>query len=388
MNKTKIKVLIIDPWCLTYTREMTNEMSKLVDLTLVTKYSAEGISNKVTLNNLFFKVSDAMNRAFSRKIIRWLEYVLAWIKILKFVRKVRFDVIHIQWLLSYPTDIFFLKKIKKYAAKHSIKLVYTAHNALPHVKGEKTIKSLKIIYRFFDTVIVHGNDTKSEIQKYFPNVNLKFYIQKHGAIVTTKKNIEVAKDLIKDDHYKKIAESKGVKLLLLGNIFYNKGFDRIVEYWYENQKQLQGNLLMVAGQVSEANEKHRAFENKIKKISNVLYYPEYVSNAKHDFLFYSCDIVCLPYRRASMSGVIFSAAQFCKTVLTTNVGCISDYIIDGENAFLVANNDDSIKKALDEIIFNTTKEKLVEMGESLNAHISSTCAWSDICQNLIKEVYC
>lgn len=388
MDTLKVKTLIIDPWCLTYIREMANEMSKLVDVTLVTKFGAEGISEKVKLCNIFFKKSDSMNRTFNRKIIRWLEYVYAWIKILYLIHKERFDVIHVQWLLNYPTDIIFLKKIKKYASKHSIKLIYTAHNALPHVNGEKSIKSLKTIYKLFDTVIVHGKATAEEIQKYFPNYNLNFYIQKHGAILTTKNGIEVDKELITVDHYRKVTECKGKKLLLLGNIFYNKGFDRIMTYWCERENKLHDDLLVVAGKIIEAGEEYKAIEKRIEMLDNVVYYPRFISNDEHDFFFSNCDLVVLPYRHASMSGVIFSAAQFHKPVLTTNVGCIPDYIIDGDNAFLIENDDERIRQCLDEIIFSNSKERLAEMGDRLNSYISTTCSWRNVCEDLINEVYC
>jgi glycosyltransferase involved in cell wall biosynthesis len=387
MDKTKIRVLIIDPWCLTYIQEMASEMSKVADVTLATKYGAKGISQKVAIRNVFFKISDALNRNLIRKIIRWIEYVQAWIKIHHLVNKEKFNIIHVQWLLHYPTDIFFLKKISKCAKKHSIKLIYTAHNALPHINGEKSKKSMGQIYKLFDTVIVHGNDTKKEIQTYFPNVKAEYYIQKHGAILTTKNNIEVDKDLMADNLYRRVAKCKGKKILLLGNIFHNKGFDRIMKYWCDREKELQGNILIVAGSLKEADQEYRDLEKKAETIDSIIYYPQFVSNAEHDFLFSTCDVVALPYRHASMSGVIFSAAQFCKTVLTTNAGCIPEYIIDGENAFLVDNNDESINKGLDEIIFNTSKERLVEMGDKLNIHISTTCSWKLICDNLVKDVY-
>ncbi|MGI5912975.1 MAG: hypothetical protein ACOX6E_10460, partial [Syntrophomonadaceae bacterium] len=74
-------------------------MSKVADVTLATKYGAKGISQKVAIRNVFFKISDALNRNLIRKIIRWIEYVQAWIKIHHLVNKEKFNIIHVQWLL-------------------------------------------------------------------------------------------------------------------------------------------------------------------------------------------------------------------------------------------------------------------------------------------------
>ena len=40
-------------------------------------------------------------------------------------------------------------------------------------------------------------------------------------------------------------------LLFFGNIFFNKGADRLVQIWKENQNRIGNNLLIIAGRIRE-----------------------------------------------------------------------------------------------------------------------------------------
>lgn len=380
----KVKVLIIDPWYIQYSEDMTNALSRITDLSLVTKYDISIIGNDISLHNFYFRFSNSMKRNLGRKLIRWIEYIIGWGRTIKLIHQNQFDVVHFQWLLQYHTDIFFLKQIKNYTKQKSIKLIYTAHNAIPHVNGEKSIHLLRKIYSLFNTIVVHGNNIGEDIKRLFPDVKNNIYIQKYGAILSKKKNSWIHEKKIKDEHLKKIKKCEGKILLLFGNIFYDKGFDRVMRYWCDKGR--ISDLLIIAGQIREKNKEYIEIENKIRNFDNVIYYTQSITNEEHDFFFSVCDVVILPYRKASMSSALFTAAQFCKPVMATKVGSIPEYI-NSHNAYLVDNDDKSIYTCLNKIVFNTEKEELIEKGIMFNNDIRNNFSWDKICEDLCRNVY-
>ena len=189
---TNLKVLLIDPWGTNNTSEYLNGLilglSTKTELTVFTnKYFEDQTNVCQDIHRVFFGLSENMKQGKIRKIIRGIEYLFAYQHIINYIKKEHFDIVHINWLLRYPIDIKNLKKIKKL----NVKLIYTAHNVLPHTNGESSKNELEEIYSIVDRIIVHGENIKEEMVTLFPNTAEKIYVQKHGAILVDPDQIDL-----------------------------------------------------------------------------------------------------------------------------------------------------------------------------------------------------
>lgn len=384
----KLRVASFDPWYIKYSDEMDREMCKLVDLTIITHSNVVSNCAHACIRKYFFGISNKVRFSNKlKKIIKGIEYFIGWIRVLLLVYREEFDVFHIQWLLWYSLDIPFLRILRTVSKNPKMKIIITAHNSVPHVNGKKAGGKCGRIYDIVDKVIVHGMGSMEEMQNLYPRTRTKLYIQKHGGISNYKKKTKENSGLEQDERFDKITKCKGLVFLFLGNVFFNKGTDRLMRYWLERSSALGNHLLIVAGGVRETSEGYKTLEKEFRQLSNAVYWDRKVSEAEHDFLFANCDIVVLPYRAASMSGVLFTAAYFRKPVLVTNVGCLPEYVIEKENAFVVANSYPSLKENIDHIISNISKVQLCNMGNNLNQYICETCSWSRICKDLVENIY-
>ena len=159
------RVLLIDPWGTANTSEYLNGLifgiSQRCDLYVFTNYYFKLKTNSsVQINRVFFRYTENKNRGLYRTAIRGIEYYYGYKRIISYLKKQKrpFDVIHINWLLKYDMDKFFLKVLKK----HTKKLIYTAHNVIPNNEGEKSIKKLEPIYALCDRIVVHGDSVAKE----------------------------------------------------------------------------------------------------------------------------------------------------------------------------------------------------------------------------------
>ena len=377
-----MKVLLIDPWGTKNTSDYLNGLayglSKHTELTLATNFYYEKKTNaNYLVLPIFFKKSENAKNSLFRKIIRGFEYLFAYKKIMNLIKKNGYDFIHINWLLNYKQDIFFLKKIKK---RFNTKIVYTAHNVLPHTNGEKYLKSLKAIYSIVDRIVLHGLEIKDEFQRYFPSLINKIYIQKHGCNLIP--NIYFDKDKIDSAIIEKI-EKFDRKFIFFGRIFYNKGIDRVANYWLKNEVDA---LLIIAGGLFSEFPEYEKLIPELEKKENVLILNEFVDDNLLNYLIYSSDMILLPYRHASMSGVVFTAADFKKTILFTDCGSIKEYLKPGVDSFVCENNDECLNKAL-AVATSESKEKLISMGKNLSSNINTSCEWGNVASLLIEECY-
>lgn len=118
----------------------------------------------------------------SNPILKLLSYILSLINIFRVVLSEKPDVIHIQWFRVPVIDYFFYSLLK---ATTRARIVYTAHNVLPHNSGKKYFKIFKRAYNIFDKIIVHTQRTKEEICSTFNIPQNKINIIRHGLLEMT-----------------------------------------------------------------------------------------------------------------------------------------------------------------------------------------------------------
>lgn len=380
-----MKVIMFDPWGThnmnLYTNGLCESIADFADLTLWTNHHHP---NKKTLpypvKRIFFKRSENMKQGYLRNFIRLCEYYSAYLALIKELKKNKYDIIHIQWLLHYKSDLLFLARIKQHCAK----IIYTAHNVLPHRNGKKHYQDLKKIYNLVDIILVHGEEIKKEFIRLFGSLNNKISIQRHGSFED--QDLSYNRALIDVDILDRVKHYKRVSIFF-GNIFFNKGVDRLARIWLENYKHDHEKLLIIAGKKDVKYKELEALEAEIAACDNILYLNSFIDTNLLNYLIDQSDIVLLPYRYASMSGVIFTAAAFKKPVLTTKTGAIPEYLLDGENSFLVDNCEKQFAVKLKAIYDDVDKKSLVQMGFRLNKHIREKYSWTKIGQRLAETIY-
>ena len=377
-----MNVLLIDPWGINNTSEYLNGLiygvSKDVNLTVVTNYFFIcRTESSFDLRKVFFKHSEKMKNGISRKIIRGFEYYWAYKRILRILKEKQFDVIHVNWFLNYKQDAMFVKRIKN---KTKLKIIYTAHNVLPHDRGEKSIAAVGKIYKLVDVIILHGEAIKQEFCSYFPDYAYKTFVQKHGANISPNTQFD-------EKRINPIITSffeKNLRVFIsFGALFYNKGVDRIAKYWINHKPDA---LLIIAGRQVYNYREFESLKEELRTTQNVLFVDGFVDDNTLNYLITRSDIIVLPYRHASMSGVVFTAADFKKTILFTDCGAIKEYLQPGIDSIACENDDIAFYKKLS-FVLSLSKEEMAKMGESLCQHIEESCNWEMIGKVLVTQVY-
>lgn len=380
-----MKVMMVDPWgtynMYLYTSGLCSSIAGYVDLTLWTNYyfPQEKKSNYL-VKRVFFERSEIMKPGYLRNIVRIVEYYIAYFALFRELRENSYDLVHFQWLLHYKTDIIFLGIIKKLGPK----VIYTAHNILPHRSGKIHYNNLHRIYSKVDIIVVHGESIKREFIGLFEDCKSKINIQHHGAFAG--QDLSYDRKLVDSEIIVRLNKPEKI-MIFFGNIFYNKGVDRLAKIWLNLFKDAQSYLLIIAGRKDNYYKELDSIEPELIACSNIIYIDHFIENNLLNYLIDQSHLVLLPYRYASMSGVLFTAAEYGKPVLSTKTGAIEEYLIDGENSFLVENNDLAYAEKLKYIVENISEEKLAQMGANLHDFIRQNYAWEEIGRELVENVY-
>lgn len=378
------KVLLIAPWCSdendSYSKGLAEGLAKYTDLFFCVNHLCKDYSIGHKKYPLFFRISDKLKKkkGLVRKagrIIRGVEYFFAYVQILKIIKNECIDVVHLQWPLFFVVDFFFLKKIKKLGTK----IVFTSHNVIPHIDGLKHVSQLKKLHSLCDKIILHGNSLKNEYLQYFPEDEHKICISKHGTFPNT--NLLCLENNVDEVIKTFVAKGDSLVVSFIGLVFYNKGVDRLLRYWKQNKRTKA--RLIIAGEITgpylELSDLCSEENDLVLKVLR------HVNEDELAYIVSHSDIVALPYRHASMSGVVFTAAKYSKPIVYTDCGAISEYV--DESCSIKSVNEDEAFYATMNSVLETSREELQIYGRMLNRKIYEECDWSYIGRQIVEQVY-
>ena len=375
------KALIIDPrsvngsTTLSFTLGYISGLKKYFDVDFVTPYDCDINDGQINHFRLFYKRAKKIKNSKLKRIVMGVEYCKVYSKVRKMVKKNAYSFVEIEWTKLLSIDIRNIKAIKKLS-----KIVIRAHNILPHATGGKYLKKYKKIYELADLIIVHGENIKKQMLALFPGLDeSKIAVQLFG--VHGVSTLDCDGDKVERSVCEKI-EKCGKAFLCVGRIDDDKGFDRVVKIWLGG-KMSDSDLLIIAGK-SQGDTLLEGYAKQIKESKNILFLNGYVDDNLLNYLFAHSDIVVLPYRDGSMSGVAFTAAQFSKTVAATDFGAMKEYLPDN-CGWLCANDDEELEKTLINIARNVPKEQLVLTGKEFGEYINKTANWQSRVDKLFEH---
>ncbi len=127
---------------------------------------------------------------------------------------------------------------------------------------------------------------------------------------------------------------EGEVVLFFGFIRRYKGLDTLLEAW-PRVRERRDATLVVAGEPYEDAEGLRALAQRAGGARSVRMLDRYIPDDEVEALFKAADVVVLPYRSATQSGVTHVAYALGVPVITTDVGGLAETVIPGRTGMVV-----------------------------------------------------
>ena len=188
---------------------------------------------------------------------------------------------------------------------------------------------------------------------------------------------------------------KKLNISFIGQISNYKGVDLFLDYIINNPVSSKCNYFIVGKIVED----YTGLKEKLLEINDredVYEYIHYFDDEEENLFYSISDLIVIPYRSATMSGVFFTAAKYKKALLTTTEGCLKEYIdkipkysVNGEQigVFTCAPDLSSLTDSLDYILKHFSKKDLQEIGGNYSKHIYDTYSWDSIIKGVIRDCY-
>jgi alpha-maltose-1-phosphate synthase len=369
-GKRYMKVILLTPWFLEYSIELSNSLSKLHDTNIIL-IMPKDIIKKILGNNWSNLVRPKIHlKLFNFGEIISLKNILIYpftlYALIKYIHKLEPDVIHIQ-----ESGNIFIVLALPFLRKYPI--VSTNHDVRPHMGFKKGIKynfrelMRNLATKYSDKIIVHGEYLKNLALVYLQLEPEDIFVIPHGEF-----------SIFKKWNKKDMMEEKNT-ILFFGRIDKYKGLDYLIEAEPIIARSIPKFKIIIAGRCEN-------FQNYEKLISNkerFEFHIRYLSNEEIPELFMRASIVVLPYVDASQSGIIPIAYAFKKPVVVTDVGSLPEVVDNGKTGFIVPSRDSqALAKAVVELLIN---DKLRgEMSKNAYKKILTDLSWDTIAKSTIE----
>ena len=240
----------------------------------------------------------------------------------------------------------------------------------------------KLIYKYSDALVVHSKVNKETICRIYKVDPKKIFVVPHGSFNFYDKSTEITSEKARVELG--ISQNK-IVLLYFGFIKPYKGLDILLtcfEEWKENNL-----TLIIAGDV-ESNQLKDELLLRLKRVPknlSILTDLNFIEPSKIPIYFNAADMVVLPYKKITHSGVLHLAYSFAKPVLATKVGDFEESIDNFKSGLLVNPDDISdLSKALKKI--TSGELDLKSMGEYAKKINDERYSWENSANGLI-EIY-
>lgn len=317
--------------------------------------------------NLCFKYSNKKN--ILNKIFSYISSIL---EIVKQVNILSPDIVHIQWTRILAVDIMFLFFLKR----KNIKVVYTAHNVIPHNSNIRKTRLLKRYYHIVDKIIVHSKYTKEELIQLFDIQSSKISVIPHGPLDLPGNQI----DLFNRINYLKQHYNLSDKIIIssLGVQSRYKGVDILIQVWEKYFNNRSDVKLILAGKNDNID------YSSILHLDNIIIIDKKIPNLDFKALINLSDIIVLPYRKISQSGVLFSAMEQNTPVIISNVGGLTEPLQYGNIGWCIGEpNITNLHNILSELLNNKFLIQSIKNNNYEFEKVRQNYSWEKISKNTI-----
>ncbi|MGZ3862003.1 MAG: glycosyltransferase [Bacteroidia bacterium] len=262
---------------------------------------------------------------------------ISWIKTANFIINEKPDFVVVRFWIPFmgPALGTICRKLKK----HGIKVIAITDNVIPHEKRAGDTAFTKYFIKSCNGFVTMSRAVLTDLGKFTNSVHKKFLLHplytSFGEIVD--KTVARKKlNLQTDDKV----------VLFFGLIRKYKGLDMLLEAAADERIKKLGIKIVVAGEFYEDKKPYTDIVEKNNLQNSIVLCDAFIPNEDVKNYFSAANLLTLPYRDATQSGVTQVAFHFEKPVVVTNVGGLSEIIPHNKCGYVVESNPKAIADAI------------------------------------------
>lgn len=281
------------------------------------------------------------------------------------------DIVIIQYWMPF-FSISYNSVIKRIKRKIDTQILATCHNLIPHENKSYFEYFTKKFLKNIDKFVVMSKSVENDLLRLRNDADfITTFHPIYDLFGVTKDKKKARKDI--DIKSKKI-------LLFFGLIREYKGLDILLNSIPIIKGELNEFKLVIAGECYENDRKYAEMIANLDITNAIVWINKFISEDKVVDYFSAADVVVLPYKTATQSGVTQIAFNFNRPVIISDVGGLSEMVEDGINGYVVKPVAEDIANAIIKF-FKENKTNEFSKNVSLT---KDSYSWHTFANNLVQ----
>ena len=311
-------------------------------------------------------------QTFPFKIIPLINSInpLSWWKTAKYILSENPDIVMIRfWMPFFAPCLGIISSIIK---KNNIQVIGIVDNAIAHEKRAGDNSLVNFFLKKCHHHITLSKKVKNDIKTINRNISVRalFHPIYNNYKPLTDKNSAL----------KKLHLSDGKYILFFGLVRKYKGLDLLIRAMADEKIISQNIKLIVAGEFYESEDVYNKLINDLN-LKNIIIFNEFVAHDKVPDYFSICNLVILPYKSATQSGVTQLAMNYNKPMLVTNVGGLPEIIDHHKDGYVSTTEPKEISKHILDYFSDENNE--IKMSDALSKK-KKFYSWDHFTDEILK----
>jgi glycosyltransferase involved in cell wall biosynthesis len=287
------------------------------------------------------------------------------------------DCALIQWWHPFFAPAYWVMS-RRFRRRRQGAVIFLCHNVYPHERpglpGSTTALRLMARAAFFqaDGFLVHSKQLAREVRSLQPEAELERIFHPIHDFCPSREKAASAE-----------TSSDGVaRLLFFGNIRPYKGLEVFIRALALVRRQIRVQAV-VAGEFYMDSRPVKELAADLGLGDDVLWSDGYVENEQVPRYFGQADLMVLPYIEATQSGVVPLAYGFGLPVVASDVGGLSEVVVDGQTGYLVQPGQPEVLAAKILEYLGLPREKKEQFSRNIR-EFRQRLSWEQVVEKLVE----
>lgn len=248
-----------------------------------------------------------------------------WIRVGKKIKEEAPDLlVYKYWMPFFAPCFGTISKIARRNGK--TKVLVICDNVIPHEKKPGDNSATNYFFKFADYFVLLSKKVQRDLLSLKPGAR--------NTVLPHPVYSNFGGPLEKSEARKFLNLPGKEKLILFfGFIRDYKGLDVLLESMAAmKDKEIR---LLVAGEYYSNEEKYKKIIDDLRLKDRLHLFTDFIPTSEVKYYFSACDVVILPYRDATQSGIVQIAMNFGKPVIATNVGGLGEVVYNDKTGYIV-----------------------------------------------------